>query len=96
MNTGSPYHEEIMHVTRKGQVTVPVAIRKALGLREGDKVAFVLTDREKLQATLRPVPSVATKTFGTLASSVPMLSVRDERLAFQEGMADEEEAENRG
>jgi len=28
-------------ITSKGQVTVPIAIRKKLGLRKGDKVEFV-------------------------------------------------------
>jgi AbrB family looped-hinge helix DNA binding protein len=28
-------------ITSKGQVTLPLAIRKALGLQEGDRVAFV-------------------------------------------------------
>ncbi|MGH2469987.1 MAG: AbrB/MazE/SpoVT family DNA-binding domain-containing protein, partial [Chloroflexota bacterium] len=31
-------------VTRKGQVTVPSAIRHALGLKQGDKVAFTLEE----------------------------------------------------
>ena len=31
-------------VTRKGQITVPVAIRKALGIESGDRVSFVLED----------------------------------------------------
>lgn len=32
---------EIAKVTSKGQITIPIAIRKALGLREGDKVLFM-------------------------------------------------------
>lgn len=28
-------------VTSKGQVTIPVSIRKMLGIREGDKILFV-------------------------------------------------------
>jgi len=35
---------ELAKVTSKGQITIPVAIRKALGLREGDKVIFVEKD----------------------------------------------------
>ena len=34
-------------VTSKGQVTIPVAIRKMLGIREGDKLLFV-EDGEKV------------------------------------------------
>lgn len=32
---------ELAKVTSKGQVTIPVAIRKLLGIREGDKILFV-------------------------------------------------------
>ncbi len=32
---------ELAKVTSKGQVTIPVDIRKKLGIREGDKVLFV-------------------------------------------------------
>ena len=32
---------ELAKVTSKGQVTIPVAIRKILGIREGDKLLFV-------------------------------------------------------
>lgn len=35
---------EIAKVTSKGQITIPIAIRKALGLREGDKVLFMEQD----------------------------------------------------
>lgn len=32
---------ELAKVTSKGQVTIPVAIRRMLGIREGDKILFV-------------------------------------------------------
>lgn len=32
---------EIAKVTSKGQITIPISIRKTLGIREGDKVLFV-------------------------------------------------------
>ncbi len=32
---------EIAKVTSKGQITIPISIRKALRLREGDKVLFL-------------------------------------------------------
>ncbi|MBD5157678.1 MAG: AbrB/MazE/SpoVT family DNA-binding domain-containing protein [Butyrivibrio sp.] len=38
---------ELAKVTSKGQVTIPVAIRKLLGIREGDKILFV-EDGEKV------------------------------------------------
>lgn len=32
---------ELAKVTSKGQITIPVAIRKLLGIQEGDKILFV-------------------------------------------------------
>ena len=93
MNMSATY-QEVTQVTRKGQVTVPIAIRKALGLKEGDKVAFTLTTAGKPQATLQPVPSAAERTFGALASPTPMLSPQEERQAIAEGFAEEAAAEH--
>src|SRR5207248_9670480 len=55
--------EQYTVVTRKGQITVPAEIRKALGLRIGDKVAVSLDDNGVLHANLRPVRSVTDMTF---------------------------------
>lgn len=38
---------ELAKVTSKGQITIPVAIRNMLGIREGDKILFV-EDGEKV------------------------------------------------
>ena len=35
---------EIAKITSKGQITIPIAIRKSLGVREGDKVLFIERD----------------------------------------------------
>ena len=40
-------------LTRKGQVTIPKAIRDRLGIREGEKVFFVLRDDEVVLRALR-------------------------------------------
>ena len=49
---------EITKMTAKGQITLPVAIRKHLGLKTGDKVGFIL-DGGGIQ-----VVNVSTLTFG--------------------------------
>lgn len=38
--------EQRARVTSKGQVTIPKAIRRALGIREGDSLLFDLRDGE--------------------------------------------------
>lgn len=35
---------DVAKVTAKGQVTIPVDVREAVGIREGDKVVFVRMD----------------------------------------------------
>jgi AbrB family looped-hinge helix DNA binding protein len=59
-------YEQVGVMTRKGQVTVPADIRRALGLREGDKVIFALEDATSGQMTVRPVRSVAEMTYGAV------------------------------
>ena len=61
--------EQYTVVTRKGQITVPAEIRKALGLRIGDRVAVSLDDEGQPHANLRPVASVADSTFGSIRST---------------------------
>lgn len=41
---------ELAKVTSKGQITIPVAIRNALGIREGDKILF-MEDGDKVILT---------------------------------------------
>ncbi|MBI2326942.1 type II toxin-antitoxin system PrlF family antitoxin [Candidatus Curtissbacteria bacterium] len=39
-------------ITQKGQVTIPAPVRKALGLKSGDQVKFILT--KKKEAKIKP------------------------------------------
>lgn len=39
-------------ITQKGQVTIPATVRKALGLKSGDQVRFVVT--RKREAKIKP------------------------------------------
>ena len=53
---------EITKMTAKGQITLPVAIRKSLGLKPGDKVGFIMDS-----GGIR-VANVSTMTFGVTAA----------------------------
>jgi antitoxin PrlF len=46
-------------ITSKGQVTIPAEVRKHLGLKQGDKVAFVLDDAGKVELKAPKYPTVA-------------------------------------
>ncbi len=80
--------ETLSTVTRKGQITVPAEIRRALGLKEGDKVALSLVDREKGQARLRAVRSVAELTYGAVVPRKRPEDFEELRRRFEEGQAE--------
>lgn len=62
--------EQLTTVTRKGQITVPAEIRRALDLHIGDKVAVSLDEEHGApRANLRPVRSVAEMTFGAIRAA---------------------------
>lgn len=79
-------HEQLSVITRKGQLTVPRAVREALGLKQGDRVMFVV---EGDTARLRPTASVVARTAGALRGDLPGLPAREERAAFERGVAAE-------
>lgn len=43
-------------ITSKAQTTVPQAVRVALGLREGDELAYEIADGRVILTKARPVP----------------------------------------
>lgn len=51
-------------LTKKGQVTIPKAIRTSLGIHSGDKLEFVVI--ETGEAILRPVTKKIDEVFGIL------------------------------
>ncbi|MDP2948412.1 MAG: type II toxin-antitoxin system PrlF family antitoxin [Chloroflexota bacterium] len=55
--------EIITTLTSKGQVTIPAEIRRALGLKARDRVAFVLTPDG---AKVRPAPSALDRIAGSV------------------------------
>lgn len=76
-------------VTRKGQITIPAEIRRSLGIREGDKVALSLVDKENNQVNLRPVRSVAKLTFGAVTPRNHPEDFKELRRLFEEDTASE-------
>lgn len=78
--------ELVTVVTRKGQVTIPAEIRKALGIQRGDKVAFQLEDHH---VRLSRAGSVVERTAGVFQSRKPALSATELRAAAEQAFADE-------
>ncbi len=73
-------------VTRKGQITIPAEIRRALDIKEGDKVAFTI---EAGELKLSRTGSVVAATAGALKSEMPALSPSEERKAAEQAIAED-------
>ncbi|HLJ82501.1 MAG TPA: AbrB/MazE/SpoVT family DNA-binding domain-containing protein [Ktedonobacterales bacterium] len=78
--------ELLSTITSKGQITIPAEIRDSLGLKQGDKVAFVIEDHQVL---LRRTGSVVASTAGSLRTDRPSLSAEHPRAAAEEAIAEE-------
>ncbi len=77
--------EVVSTISSKGQVTIPIDIRRHLGVGASDKVAFVLASSGKVE--LRPVRFRV----GDLRGIVPALSGR-ETVDFDDQIAEAFEA----
>ncbi len=73
-------------ITRKGQVTIPVEIRRALGLKRGDKVAFIKVDGE---VRLAPSGSIVERTAGAFKTRGPAFTAEQLRESAERAMAEE-------
>lgn len=64
--------EIISTMTSKGQVTVPAAVRKQLGIKAGDKLSFVIEEEGKIELRAPIYPTVASLrgAAGSLATSL--------------------------
>jgi len=64
MQQGTTYNdvnsqEIVSKLTRKGQITIPVAVRRHLGVDTNDKVAFIIEPNGKVQITQAKYPTIA-------------------------------------
>jgi AbrB family looped-hinge helix DNA binding protein len=72
-------------VTSKGQITIPLEIRKHLGLRKGDKVEFVAEPSRATVKRATPLENPFTKYIGVLG---PVFKNRKEINAWIRDMRD--------
>ena len=73
-------------VTTKGQVTIPVEIRRLLQVQPRDRIAFVVED-EKVR--LVRSQSVVARTAGALKSAKPPLTTEELREVAEKAIAQE-------
>ena len=78
--------ELVATVTTKGQVTIPLEVRRRLGVAPHDKVAFVLDDD---QVRLVRKGSVVAQTAGIVKSGRAPLTAKELREAAERGIAED-------
>jgi AbrB family looped-hinge helix DNA binding protein len=78
--------EQSSTLTSKGQVTIPVAIRRLLGVGPKDKISFEV---EQGTVRIKRRGSVVEQTAGALRSSQPRVSPEQERAATEQAIAEE-------
>lgn len=79
-------------MTRKGQITVPAAIRRLWGLQEGDRFAVTLAEGSH-ELVIRPVRSVVDATFGVVTTGPHPADLDQLRAEFEAGAGEEVAAE---
>lgn len=85
-------------VTRKGQITIPIEVRRALGLNEGDRV---MVTQEGGRAIIARAESVTERTagIGRAYRRTTPLTIEEEKEGFAQGIVDdwlESERRSRG
>jgi AbrB family looped-hinge helix DNA binding protein len=73
-------------ISSKGQVTVPLEIRRRLGLKEGDRVEFVADGERTIIRPARP----AKNPFEEYAGALPVFHSQGEIDAWVRSLRDEE------
>jgi antitoxin PrlF len=73
-------------LSSKGQITVPLEIRRRMGLKEGDRVEFVVEGERTIMRPARPPESPFTKYVGAL----PAFGSKREILDWISSMRDNE------
>jgi AbrB family looped-hinge helix DNA binding protein len=74
----------ITRVTSKGQVTIPVEIRRALGIKPRDRVEFSLADGV---ATVAKARSVVGRLAGSVKWTGGTIDIKKLRREFEDAMA---------
>jgi antitoxin PrlF len=77
-------HDYVATMTSKGQVTVPVGVRRSLGIEAGDQVTFIV---EGNQATIQRVEHTIESVFQSVPTPQGLVTGDFDEL-IEEAMAD--------
>jgi len=81
--------EILATLTSKGQVTIPIEVRRHLGLKTGDQIAFAIEDEGTVRLAVPRYPDVASLrgAAGSLEEPLPWAEVR--RIAREDHLQTE-------
>ncbi len=77
-------------ISSKGQVTVPIEVRRRLGLQSGDRVEFVFEDGHTV---LRPARAEKNP-FAAFVGILPVFSSKEEINAWTRDLRDDDPADS--
>ena len=83
----------VSKLSQKSQVTVPLEVRRRLGLRPHDTLAFIISDDS---VTIQRSESVVSRTSSIIRSPYPPLGAEEEQAAFDTAFEEEARRENAG
>ncbi|MCY4143687.1 MAG: type II toxin-antitoxin system PrlF family antitoxin [Gammaproteobacteria bacterium] len=72
-------------ITKKGQTTLPKAVRESLGVQAGDRVRYIISDSEVRILPIRPV----SRLFGVLHYEGAVVTVEEMHEAVADSAASE-------
>jgi antitoxin PrlF len=78
----------ISQITSKGQITIPLEVRKRLGLKKGDRLEFVIQGK---QTVIRPARAAANP-FQAYAGALKSPSSREEINRWVSDLRDDDES----
>ena len=68
-------------ITKKGQTTLPKPVRETLGVQAGDRVRYVISNREVRILAVRPI----SRLFGMLQHNGPAVTLEEMEQAIADG-----------
>ena len=88
------YREIVSTVTSKGQVTIPAEVRKHLGIKTGDKIAFIVEEAGVVRLSIPHYPDIASLR-GAAGSLKKPLSWQEVREIAREDHEQDESDKNK-
>ena len=85
--------EIISTITSKGQVTIPVEVRKYLGIKTNDKIAFVIDAEGTVRLKVPRYPDIASLRGAAGSLDKPLTWQQMQEIAYEDRLQAKHEAQ---